>query len=520
MNYKMWMFVGLVVWLASTSGLTAWAQGSEGERCANLVGSRFDKLPDAPTHIVTAKVLTPADGLPEVCDVRGYVASQVQFFVRMPTQNWNGKLLLSGCGGFCGSVYVASDRINDALKRGYAVTDSDMGHTSTALDGKWAYNNRQAEIDFAYRATHVNAVAAKAIVAAFYGRPQRYSYFYGCSTGGRQGLMEAQRFPEDFDGIIAGAPSTYYATSNFQLLWSALVNLDADNKPILKAPQVQLLHKAVREACDALDGLKDGIIEDPRNCKFDPGVLRCKGGDSDCLTDKQVEVVRKIYQGPVNSKGEKIHVGTAMLGSELNWIGPYSGGPIGPYIGDENTPGRYLTWMIDKLRYMTFFEDPGPSWELKDLDWDTDPARAGGLGSLYSATNPDLRKFKASGGKMIGYHGWQDQSVTPMQYVDYYELTTSTMGGLAATQDFFRLFMLPGVNHCATGPGADTIDYVSYLEEWVEKGKAPDVMIGKHIEGGVVKFTRPHFPYPGVARYSGRGDVNDAANWRRVTPGK
>jgi len=508
MNSKRLKYLGLALWLAGTSGSAAWAQGSVEERCGNLVRMNFASIPDAPTHVISA-MLAQVEGLPEFCEVRGYITPQVQFALRMPTQNWNGKFLLTGCGGFCGSVYV--EGTNDGLKRGYAVTTSDMGHQSTALDAKWAYNNIQAEIDFGYRATHVNAVAAKAIVAAFYGRPPRYSYYQGCSTGGRQGMVEAQRYPEDFDGIIAGAATIYYDTSGFQLLWSALANLDDQDRPILKSPQVEMLHKAVIDKCDAIDGSKDGIIEDPRNCDFDPGAIECKGaGASDCLTINQVEVVRKIYQGPVNSKGEKIHVGAAMPGSELNWLGPY--------IGDENTPPRYLGFMEDKFRYMSFSEDPRPSWDSRSINWDTDPARLGSVRAIYSGTNPDLRKFKARGGKLITYHGWADQSVIPMQSIDYYELTVRTMGGQTSTQDFSRLFMIPGMNHCRGGVGADAIDYLGYLEEWVENAKPPDVMIGKHIENGTVKFTRPHYPYPDVARYSGQGNVNDAANWKRVTP--
>ncbi|MBI3949855.1 MAG: tannase/feruloyl esterase family alpha/beta hydrolase [Acidobacteria bacterium] len=513
MKQKVWIILGTLLWIGGTSGTVALTQDAPNgqDRCARLLDTNFAALPDAPTHVVSASVVPASAELPEFCEVRGYVGSHVQFAVRLPTQNWNGRLLLQGCGGFCGRIPI--EGTNDALKRGYAVTSNDMGHQSTPRDGKWAYNNREAEIDFGYRATHVNAVAAKAIVAAHYGKPAQYSYYRGCSTGGRQGLGSAQRFPEDFDGIVAGAPVIYYTGAAVQLMWCVLANLDAEGKPIVKPSQIPMIHKAASESCDGTDGLKDGIIEDPRNCTFDPASLLCKNpGDQNCLTAEQVAVVKKIYQGPVNSKGQKLHVGSAMVGSELNWVPDY--------IGEEGKPPVYLSFIGDLLRYMAFSEDPGPSYDPRSFNFDTDPARLGAMESIYNGTNPDLRKFKARGGKIIGYHGWMDQSVIPGNYLDYYELTARAMGGMDALPSFFRLFMIPGMNHCRGGPGADTIDYLTYIEDWVEKGKAPDVMIGAHVENGVTKFTRPVFPYPDVARYTGQGDVNDAANFKRVRPTK
>jgi hypothetical protein len=479
------------------------------QHCNTLLKFDGDALVDAPTRILSAKVFPAADGLPEFCEVRGYVTTQVQFAVRLPTTTWNGKLLETGCGGFCGAVMISLPWDDAALKRGYAVTTTDMGHVGNGYDGEWAYNNLQGKIDFGYRATHVNIVAAKAIVAAFYKEPQKYAYFQGCSTGGRQGLVEAQKFPEDFDGVVSGAPALYYTTSNFALLWEAISTLDEDDRPILAPEDVKLVHKAVLDRCDALDGLKDGIIDEPRKCDFKPAMLLCKEGETTaCLTPQKVESVRRIYQGAVNSKGQQIHPGGAALpGSELNWIGPY--------VGTETTPPIYRDWMVNKFRYMTFFEDPGPSWTLKDLDWDKDPARAKAMDIVYSGTNPDLRKFKAHGGKILGYSGWADQSVHPGQWLDYYSMVEKTMGGQQPTQEFLRLFMIPGMNHCMGGVGADTVDYLPYLENWVEKGQAPEKLVGAHIEDGKTKFTRPFFPYPDVARYTGKGDVNDAANWKR-----
>lgn len=507
----------------SAAGWAASAQDMQ-VACKSLavptVAQQFSLLEDAPTQVLSATVVAAKDGLPERCFVKGYITTHVQFAVMMPLANWNGKILSSGCGGFCGSINgfddsskssVATLRVEDALKRGYAVTTTDMGHTGYGMDAKWAYNNLAGKFDFAYRATHVNIIAAKAIVKAFYGKEQKYTYFSGCSTGGRQGFMEAQRFPYDFDGIIAGAGPLYYSTSGFHLLWSAMATIDANQKPILQKEQVELVHRAVVNKCDAIDGFKDGIIDDPRKCKFDPVEIECKGSATkDCLTPAQVESVRKIYQGPVNSKEQAIHIGSAFPGSELNWIGGFT--------GDDKTPPMYLEFPGDKFRYMTFFEDPGPKWKVTQIDWDRDPARANDMGVIYSATNPDLRKFEQSGHKLLAYQGWQDEQVTPMNLVDYYETAMKTMGGKQAMDAYYRFFMVPGMNHCVGGPGASDIDYLTALENWVEKGQAPKVLIGKHIENGETKFSRPVFEYPNVARYSGKGDAKDASSWIEVTP--
>jgi feruloyl esterase len=269
-------------------------------------------------------------------------------------------------------------------------------------------------------------------------------------------------------------------------------------------------------ACDSKDGVKDGVIGNPEACNFDPASLRCKNGAStgQCITDKQVDAVRKIYSGPVDSQGRAIHMdgGGFALGSELNWIGQNVAGE------GKNQPATFLSWMEDMFRYMVFSNDPGPTWSRADLNWDTDPARARAhMASIYNATNPDLSAFEKRGGKLIAYQGWIDQQVIPQTPMKYYETAVKTMGGEQRIQEFMRLYMLPGVGHCSGGPGADTIDYLTYLENWVERGDSPDQLLATHYDDvtGRPAFTRPVFAYPDSARYSGRGDVSDAANWRR-----
>ncbi len=488
--------------IVSTSSLLA--QSETPDRCQSLTLADFSQVTDAPTHITGTSFVAATDDIPAYCRVEGYVTPTVNIEVHLPAENWNGKFIKRGCGGYCGSVF--GHYCNNHVKKGYACVVSDMGHRSTGGDAKWAYNNPYTEIDFGYRATHVSAQAGKAITEEFYGNAPQYSYYMGCSTGGRQGLVEAQRFPWDFDGIVAGAPVIDETGAGLQLIWTTTANLDDDGEQILTADKIPLIYDAAVAKCDAYDGVEDGLIDDPRDCDFDPGTLQCGlfGGD-DCLTADQVEVVRKIYSGPHTSDGTPTYTGGALPGSEPHWIGPY--------VTEEGRPGRYYFMIGDMFRYMGFLPDPGPSWQPKDFDFDEDHKRLGMMEGIYSGSNPDLRKFRDADGKMFVYHGWADYSVVPLNTVDYYELTTRTMGGIDAIQEFFRLYMIPGMSHCSGGAGAYAIDYLTYMEEWVEEGKAPDMMMGHHpsyqtdrfgtdfpLDPDIIEFSRPVYPYPAPSR--------------------
>ncbi|MBL8270300.1 tannase/feruloyl esterase family alpha/beta hydrolase, partial [Steroidobacter sp.] len=291
-------------------------------------------------------------------------------------------------------------------------------------------------------------------------------------------------------------------------LWSGVSNVDAAGKQILDQSAAATLNRAAVAACDAADGLKDGQIGDPRQCKFDPAALTCKVGQrGGCLSAAQVDAAKKIYAGPVDSRGRAIHVSGLPLGSELAWAGRI--------IAADRRQATNVTSMIDWFRYLAHPIDAGPSWQLQQLDWDADPNRSGGLAAVYSANSSDLRDFAARGGKMIHYQGWQDPSVTPLESVDYFETATRSVGGLANVQRFYRVFMIPGLQHCSGGPGATDIDLLTHLEQWVEHGKTPDVLIGKGVTANGKAFSRPHFPYPDSARYQ-RGDQNDARSFERV----
>jgi hypothetical protein len=348
--------------------------------CASLAGMDFSNVPDAPAQTTRSSSVAATDPLPAYCRIEGYIATNIGFEIRIPEQGWNGKLLMQGCGGFCGS-YAGIAQCDDALARGYACVATDLGHKSTSFDGKWAYNNPQGGIDFYYRATHATAQAAKAIVTAAMGQEIEKSYFRGCSTGRRQGLISAQRFPKDFDGIIAAAPAGVSPGGGLHLIWSALANLDEDGEPILPASKLPLLYDAVLQACDGLDGLEDGLIEDPRKCTFDPADLQCwRRPAADCFTGPEVAAIRRIYQGATDSEGNALYRATPMPGSELLWSPAY--------IGVEDQPSIYYIFGGEFFRYAAFAEDPGPSWQPEMFDFNLDPPRMGYNRHLNFASNP------------------------------------------------------------------------------------------------------------------------------------
>lgn len=512
----------------------AQAQAPVDPACRAIVFKDFTGLPDAPTGIKSATVVPAGGGelkdLPEYCRINGVISPRVEFEVRLPTKIWNGKFLMQGCGGMCGILNM--EAAEDSLIKGYAVVNTDMGHTGTGGLANFAFNDRQTEIDFAYRSTHVVAVAAKAITEAYYGkRPSRF-YFNGCSTGGRQAMVQAQRFPKDFDGVISGAPVlNEIADGTLHLLWSARANLDEAGKPIMSSAKLPMMRKAVMAACDKLDGVEDNIMQDPRRCSWKPANIKCTGADGpDCLTAAEVAVAEKIYGGAHDSAGNRLFPGGMSVGSEYEWSPAFIGLDAA---NGERTVGLTVargSMIYQFVQYLTFFEDPGPSYNPLSFDYDRDPDRLMLVETLYNGQNPDLRKFKAAGNKAIMYHGWDDMEIPPGLSVDYYDTVVKTMGGLPSTQDFFRLFMIPAMAHCRRGPGADGFDPVEALENWVEKGQPPaSLMTYKLVKdqpyAGIprVRFplkredytwSRPAFAYPDVAAFTGKGDWKDPSAWR------
>jgi hypothetical protein len=528
---SIWLIVIAGLWNALPGQARVHASvGGPVASCEALNDADFSQTADAPSQIAEAKAIAADTDIPRYCRVSGYVAPSVGFILSLPDDNWNGKFIQLGCGGFCGSVSATT--CGDFVRRGYACIVSDNGHKSAANGALWAYNNLQAEIDHGYRAAHVTALTGKAIVKYRYGRSPQKSYFMGNSTGGRQALIEAQRFPWDFDGIVAGVPSISVTGVHMNLLWGNRALTSKPGEPLITQKELDVLHRAVIEKCDLNDGIKDDLIGDPRGCGFDPRDLQCRTAKTaSCLTGEQIEAVRAIYGGPVTSTGESIYMPGALKGSEATWVSWFIG---------KNARATY-DFVREEFRYSAFQPNPGPSWKPEDFDFDRDYKRFGMAESISSAANPDLRQFKAAGGKLLMWAGWSDAAGMPLHTVDYYETVERLFGGRAPTQDFFRLFMLPGVEH-GLGAGAFAVDWLSYLEAWVENGQTPQRVISSHVKHddlkldnpadaailarrlrfplnpGNVDFSRPAYPYPTEVKYQGRGNPSDPASFTATTP--
>ena len=421
--------------------------------------------------------------------------SDIKIEVWMPAAGWNGKFQGVGNGGWAGVISYPA--LNDALARGYAAASTDTGHAGEG--GRFALGHPEKFVDFAWRAVHEMTVTAKGIVEAFYGSAPRRSYWNGCSTGGRQGLMEAQRFPLDYDGIIAGASANPRTRLNavglamHQALWR-------DPASAIPATKFPLIHDAVLEACDGLDGLKDRLIQDPTRCQFDPTVLACKSADDpqSCLTPPQVEAARTILS-PVKTRGGVEILPRREPGSEIGW-GFFFGGP------------DPLPLVADSFKYVVF-KDPNWDWRTFDLERDLAKAEAAADVKAADAADPNLSAFAARGGKLLMYHGWSDALIAPLNSINYYNRVLTAMGGAGKTSAWVRLFMAPGMGHCRGGDGPNTFDAVGALDEWVEARRPPDRIIATQQTAGTSNRTRPLCPYPQLAVYTGKGSIDEAANF-------
>jgi feruloyl esterase len=430
--------------------------------------------------------------LPAFCRVAATLMpspdSDIRIEVWLPAENWNGKFQAVGNSGWGG--YISYPAMARALAHGYATASTDTGHATEGAS--FAMGHPEKLVDFGSRAVHEMTVEAKALIAAFYSQPARHSYWNSCSTGGRQGLMEAQRFPADFDGIVAGAPANYLSHLQPWTLWVPKVVHESEGS-FLPPAKLAVIHKAVIEACDALDGVKDGVIEDPSRCHFDPGVLKCEGADTAaCLTTAQVESARKLYGPLVNSAGTKIFPGFSP-GSEMGWDLLAGAEPIADPVGS--------------FKYVVF---KNPDWDWTTLNFDSDVAALEkAFEPAVDSNQPDLRAFAGRGGKLIMYHGWNDHLVAPGNTVDYYNAVLFTMG-VTRTNESVRLFMAPGMMHCRGGDGTPDFDMIPELDNWVEQGKAPDRVVASRTNPD---RTRPLCPYPLVAVYKGTGSTDAAESF-------
>ena len=441
--------------------------------------------------------------LPGFCRVAGTLRptpdSDIRFEVWMPLTGWNGKFVGGGNGVWAGSV-AYGDMVGP-LSRGYAVAASDVGHQGSPVDASFLVGHPEKLIDFGYRAVHESTLAAKATVETFFGRRPERSLYVSCSTGGRIGLMEAYRYPDDYDAISATAPANPMVPLMVMSLWSGAATMKDDASRIPPA-KFQLLHKAALDACDASDGVKDDIITNPPTCRFDPGVLQCKGGDSaECLTAEQVTAVRAVYAGPKNPRtGAQIYPGLS-VGSEQQM----------PVLTVGTEPFPVAT---------SFFRGPvfnDPKWDFRSFDYDrgVDRAMAYGHEALDIPAN-GLQRFFAAKRKLLLTHGWADGLIPAQSTVNFYDALVKDVGARRAKDDV-RLFMVPGMTHCAGGSGPSSIDYLGTIDNWVETGKPPEQLIASNPPRAPAR-TRPLCPYPQVAKYSGSGSTDDAKSFRCAAP--
>jgi hypothetical protein len=469
-------------------------------------------------RIASATIIPAAAPMPEYCRLLGTLETTIGFEVALPINGWNGKLFFAGGGGFNGSI----PNLNQGLARGYVAAGSDTGHKGiNSQDGRWALNNPQAQLNYGHRATHLVTELAKQLLRSYYGQPEKRAYFVGCSNGGKMGLTELQRYPNDFDGVVVGDP----VIDRTKLMLSYTLNARALASAPIPPAKLRLIENATLAACDAQDGLVDGLIDSPAQCKFDVKALTCAAGDAPgCLTEGQVQALQKLWAGPRNASGGRLYPGF-VPGHEDDYEAFITGS------GSQNArPSSTWAFQDQFMRYFVFDPNFDP---VVDFNLEKHMSALVPFAADQDAASTDLSAFKARGGKLLMYHGWADHSITPLRTVEYYGGVREKHGG--ATDDFVRLFMVPGMHHCTKGPGPNSFggpnqghaprndaehDIVMALDAWVEQGIAPAKLIAtKFVEDDPrkgVSRTRPLCPYPQVARYKGVGDLNDAANFACV----
>jgi feruloyl esterase len=495
--------------------------------------------------LTSAQLVEPTASTPEYCYLKGIISPAIRYHVQLPLpENWNGRFVNWGDGGKDGDLDFADHRV----AQGYAVANSNTGHDNGSEPGaSFAFDNRQAEIDFGYRAVQLTVQAAKTVIQGYYGEAPSYSYHEGCSTGGRQGLMEAQRYPYDFDGIVVGAPVNHYQAVNVGHVWmlqrmffddfAGMLAFDSDGDGRFDSlNKMNTLQEAVLGKCDAHDGITDGVIDNPLACEFDPELdlaeKMCAGdvNADDCFTRAQLQTIKDFYAGPYDSKGVSAFKGKA-FGSEFGWPARYI-----PHTGSDEPPSVLLN-SANHVNYLFYADDPGvPTASPGDLSVAPDPermppewvwwqfrvddftaGRSDFMKSITDATDPDLTRFLVENeGKLIVYHGWGDAGVPPEPTLDYYrEVAQTTFSAdLERTRVHARLFMIPGMGHCRGGPGPDTWDKLAPLVDWVENGVAPEYLVATHATDGVIDNQRRICAYPEQAVYCGpSGGENDPANW-------
>lgn len=513
------LFVALLVWQVPVTAQTisSFSESSTAfvnysatnERpvraCSSLVS-----LSGADYSIVSAALIPGTPEVPEHCRVAGVIPAEIRFEVNMPTR-WNARLYMPGTDGFAGRAPEDQRAgLASALRHGFATVATDTGHDArTEPGGSFAYNNLAKLIDYGFRGVHLTALTAKVLLARYYEQGPSYSYFNGCSNGGRQAMMEAQRFPTDFAGIIAGAPSLNYTGTKISQLHKARAMKD---RPV-SSSELEILAASVYAKCDGIDGLHDGIIDDPRKCDFRVAeeLPLCDSEDTDaCFAEYEIEAIEAIYS-PVVLGGDVVLRGHTLSGEavSMGFDGVDRPGWI-PWIVSED--GESLNEMLggDFWRYLAFLNDD-PDYDWLNHDMDEVPDNLANVAAITNATNPDLTAFRDEGGKLISYYGWAEPALNPLQMIDYREAVADEMGN--DLDEFFRLFMVPGMAHCRGGVGPDSFDAMTALIDWVEGNIEPDSIIASQIVDGEIIRTRPLCPYPKVAMHQGFGSIDEAANF-------
>ncbi|BFM07917.1 tannase/feruloyl esterase family alpha/beta hydrolase [Halioxenophilus aromaticivorans] len=501
--------------------------------CANLTFLNLETI-GGPGSKVNSATEEEHNGVP-VCTVEGTLAPAINFKTLLPQTTWTQRYLQTGCGGLCGSLNIrigAADGCAPVDNGEFVLASTDMGHKGHG--GEFGADP-QKRIDFAYRGVHLTALASKALIQAYYGQQPKYSYFTGCSDGGREALMAAQRYPEDFDGIVAGAPAMNFSVQNsFFHAWQAKSNTDSNGHTILHAQRLPILHNAVLAACDTLDGQEDGLLTDPRACNFDPMTIVCEdhqAGDT-CLSNAEATVAQKFYQGPKDPQtGTALALGGPQYGSELSWPGVYV-----PRPGKDQLFSKMI--VMGAIPYLIYQQNPPQPYDLNSFKFNLASfEEIKPLYGLYSSTNTDLTAFKARGGKLMLWHGWSDQHISPINTIAYYEGVKKFMG--EQTEEFIQLYLLPGMYHCAGGEGPNQFDMLSKVMAWVEQGTTPNEVVahqGSNDQGpaagtpddggsmaksaGSITRSRPVYPYPLIAQYTGQGDANSSENYQPVQGNK
>lgn len=460
--------------------------------------------------------------LPAFCRVRITIAPAIELEVWLPASNWNGNFEGVGNGGKAGSISYAA--MATALNEGYATASTDTGHKGSEGQTEWAFHRPDLIADFAYLAIHDMTVTARKIIASYYGKNAVFSFFNGCSTGGRQGLMEAERYPDDYNGILSGAPVINYTHLQAAHFAIALRTRKVTGS-YLSPSKLPEINKASLAVCDAIDGVRDGIVENPLKCSFgkDPSALLCKGPEtSSCLTAEQLQTLKDIYAGYRDPRGQQVYPGF-MPGDEIDWKSLIIAGtdPSEPFTD---------TSAVGAVGFFKYFVFDNRNWNFLTWNYDQDmPLTDQKLALEINASDPDLKSFRAHGGKLLLYHGWADPGVSPLETIGYFErVVQASTGGevtgpgnetpafvesIRHTQDFVRLFMAPGMDHCGDGPGPNVFDAFGPLAAWVEHGEAPREIVASHIDKGAVTLTRPLCLYPMTAHYIGHGSTDQAANF-------